>query len=103
MTGWRWAAQNSIAVATQVPIDEYAVIDLDAPVVAAYEHRPKGGAVRFAFHCRHCDALHSHGAGEGHREAHCTNSASPFHATGYNLALAADGSRMVKSDGLGPL
>lgn len=75
-------------MSTKLPIDQYAAIDLDAPVVAAYEHRTKGGAVRFVFHCPHCDALHSHGAGEGNREGHCTNPASPYHATGYNLALA---------------
>jgi hypothetical protein len=45
-------------------------------------------AFSFIFHCPYYDALHSRGAGEGHREAHCSNPASPYHATGYNLALA---------------
>ncbi len=72
----------------KVPINQYAAIDLDAPTVRAYEQRFKNGVVRWVFHCPHCDALHRHGAAEGHREAHCTNPASPYHATGYNLAYA---------------
>ena len=38
--------------------------------------------------CKHCKKWHRHGAAEGHREAHCNDSASPYWKTGYNLAYA---------------
>ena len=71
----------------KVPIDACAAIDLDAPTVAAYRHRTKSGALRYVF-SPHCDKLHSHGAGAGHREAHCLDPASAYLRTGYNLAHA---------------
>jgi hypothetical protein len=71
-----------------VPINAVACIDLDAPTIAAREVN-RNGLVRWRFWCRHCGQWHYHGPGEGHREAHCTNLDSPYHATGYNLALAS--------------
>ena len=53
----------------KVPIDEVAVIDLDAPVLPAYERRIDG-AVRWYVCCKHCREWHDHGPAEGHREAH---------------------------------
>jgi hypothetical protein len=71
----------------KVPISECHVIDLDAPVLPAYEVRIKGG-VRWVVWCKHCRTWHRHGTVEGQREAHCQNAASPCWKTGYNLAYA---------------
>jgi hypothetical protein len=71
----------------KVPIDDYACIDLDAPVLPACE-TISNGSVRWLVWCDHCDVYHRHGPAEGHREAHCNDSASPYWNTGYNLALA---------------
>lgn len=37
------------------------------------------------FWCPFCRVEHVHGAGAGHRAAHCFASASPFNETGYIL------------------
>ena len=71
----------------KVPIDHYAVIDLDAPTLPAYEAGIAGVTV-WRVWCAHCCRWHQHGAGEGHREAHCHDPASPYERSGYNLALA---------------
>lgn len=70
----------------KVPIGEFAVVDLEAPVLPAYEVKIKG-VTRYVVWCKHCKKWHRHGAGEGHREAHCTDSASGYWKTGYNLAF----------------
>ena len=54
----------------KVPIDEVAVISLDAPVLSAYEARVRG-VTRWFVWCKHCREWHSHGPAAGHREAHC--------------------------------
>ena len=54
----------------KVPIDHYAVIDLDAPTLPAYEAVIDGATVWHVW-CAHCCRWHRHGAGEEHREAHC--------------------------------
>ena len=74
----------------KVPIDQYSVIDLDAPTLAAIDKRGKG-RVRWAVWCKYCGVWHRHGPGEGHREARCSDEASPYLATGYNLALRRAG------------
>ncbi len=71
----------------KVPIDDRTVIDLDAPVLPAYE-AVINGAVRWVVWCRHCGSWHRHGPAEGHREAHCHDNMSPYWRTGYNLAYA---------------
>jgi hypothetical protein len=71
----------------KVPIDDFAALDLDAPVLPAYEANIKG-STRWLVYCGHCRRWHQHGAVEGHREAHCNDSASPYWKTGYNLAYA---------------
>ena len=71
----------------KVPISETAVIDIEAPVLSAYEAVIKG-SVRWVVWCKHCGQWHSHGPAEGHREAHCNDSASGYWKTGYNLAFA---------------
>jgi hypothetical protein len=76
----------------KVPISETALIDLDAPVLPAYETVIKG-TVRWLVWCRHCGKWHGHGAAEGHREAHCSDPASPYWKTGYNLAYAGEWKR----------
>jgi hypothetical protein len=78
----------------KVPIGESALVDLDAPVLPAYEAVIKG-VTRYVVWCKYCNKWHRHGAAEGHREAHCTDSASPYWRTGYNLAYAGE----WKSDG----
>jgi hypothetical protein len=71
----------------KVPINETAVIDLEAPVLPAYDAVIKG-SIRWQVWCKYCACWHEHGPGEGHREAHCNDSASPYWRTGYNLAYA---------------
>ncbi len=73
----------------KVPISEFDVIDLDAPVLPAYEVVVKG-AVRWIVWCKHCKNWHEHGPIEGHREAHCQDSRSPYWKHGYNLAYAGN-------------
>ncbi len=71
----------------KVSIDQYAVIDLDAPVLPAYEVVAKS-VRRWPVWCKHCREWHRHGPGAGHREAHCSDSSSPYWRLGYNLAYA---------------
>jgi len=71
----------------KVPIDEVAVIDVEAPVLGAYESKYRG-VVRWFVWCKHCRMWHDHGPAEGHRIAHCLDRASPYWKTGYNLAYA---------------
>ena len=71
----------------KVPISESALIDLDAPVLSAYEV-VVDGVTYWVVWCRHCGAWHRHGPTEGHREAHCEDSHSPYWQRGYNLAFA---------------
>ena len=70
-----------------VPISESTVIDLDAPVLPAYEAVVKG-STRWLVWCKHCKKWHRHGAAKGHREAHCKDRRSPYWKIGYNLAYA---------------
>jgi hypothetical protein len=62
-------------------------LDLDAPTLPAYEMDVAGITVWWVW-CVHCDDWHDHGAGEGHRIAHCRRGDSPYHEHGYNLAYA---------------
>lgn len=71
----------------KVPISASALIDLDAPVLPAYEAVIKG-SLRWLVWCKHCREWHTHGPAEGHREAHCNDSNSPYVKRGYNLAYA---------------
>ena len=73
----------------KVPISETALIDLDAPVLAAYEAVIKG-VTRYLVWCKFCKKWHRHGAAEGHREAHCNDSESGYWKQGYNLAFAGE-------------
>jgi hypothetical protein len=54
----------------KVPIDDCACINLDAPVLPAYEAFVSG-SVYWLVWCEHCGTYHRHGPAEGHREAHC--------------------------------
>ena len=45
-------------------------------------------AIRWLVWCKHCEVWHHHGPMEGHRKAHCNDSASPYWKIGYNLAYA---------------
>ena len=71
----------------KVPISEFAVIDLEAPVLSAYEV-VIDGVTHWVVWCVHCGEWHKHGPAEGHREAHCQDSRSPYWKLGYNLAYA---------------
>jgi hypothetical protein len=79
----------------KVPISDYALIDLDVPVLPAFEAVVKG-ITHWVVWCKHCEKWHWHGSAEGHREAHCKDSSSPYWNTGYNLAYAGE----WKNDGL---
>lgn len=46
----------------------------------------KGNDNTWKFFCEFCGVWHTHGAGEGHRCAHCHNSKSPY-SGGYYLKL----------------
>jgi hypothetical protein len=56
----------------KVRIDQHALIDLDAPTLAAYGTFTNGSAYWLVW-CKHCRIRHRHGPAEGHREAHCTD------------------------------
>ena len=73
----------------KVPIDDYACLDLDAPTLLANEITVDG-VTRWRVWCKHCQSWHFHGPAEGHREAHCHDSNSPYWRSGYNLALALE-------------
>ena len=70
----------------KVPLPNDMPLDLTAPTLAAYS-RKRNGHRRLLVWCKYCEAWHSHGQGEGHREAHCQEE-TPYSRTGYNLALA---------------
>lgn len=61
-------------------------LDLDAPTLAAFEVVVDGVRL-WRVWCQHCQQWHHHGAGEGHRIAHCKGD-SPYREHGYNLAFA---------------
>ncbi len=63
-------------------------LNLDAPTLPAHEHTDATGRTLWRVWCRHCATWHQHGPGEGHREAHCHDPASPYERNGYNLAYA---------------
>ena len=73
----------------KVPIDTHACLDLDAPTLPAYEAFVDG-SVYWLVWCDHCQVWHRHGPAEGHREAHCFDSGSPYWRQGYNLAFAGE-------------
>jgi hypothetical protein len=58
----------------------------DFPTFFCDEQRTRDGALIWSFWCGHCGKRHIHGAGAGHRAAHCWKPNSPF-ARGYNLDL----------------
>jgi hypothetical protein len=72
----------------KVPISDFALIDLNAPTVAAYAV-PHETGVAWGVWCKFCQAWHYHGIGEGHREAHCQPT-TPYSETGYNLSFVGD-------------
>lgn len=71
----------------KVPISECHFIDLDAPTLPAYQARIRG-VTHWVVWCKHRRKWHRHGAAEGHREAHCQDTGSPYWKQGYNLAYA---------------
>lgn len=54
------------------------------PVLLAYPGSSGGWRVW----CDWCERWHTHGAGEGHRVAHCACRKSPYADSGYRLELA---------------
>ena len=62
-------------------------LDLDAPTLPAYEVEIEGIRV-WRVWCKHCRRWHEHGAGEGHRIAHCEDQNSAYRLDRYNLSLA---------------
>lgn len=77
----------------KIPTTDGHVIDVEAPVFAAYAVSHQG-TVRWWVWCDTCRDWHTHGPGEGHREAHCSGE-TRYSRTGYNLALAGKMTRSV--------
>ena len=71
----------------KVPINIVSLIDLDAPVLPAYETFVDGSTYWLVW-CKNCREWHRHGPAEGHREAHCNDPGSPHWKSSYNLAYA---------------
>ncbi|WP_425343064.1 hypothetical protein [Priestia megaterium] len=65
------------------------------PILLAVESHPDG---RLSAWCPYCIEFHHHGVGEGHRQAHCTNEASPFKETGYILKKPGTKEKAVIED-----
>jgi hypothetical protein len=63
----------------------------ELPVMLCEEVPPtrRGAVTTWRFWCDYCRRWHSHGAGEGHRVAHCINQESPYLNGGYVLKLKA--------------
>ena len=72
-----------------MPTSDTQLIDIDAPMLAAYEVVTLG-VKRWMVRCNHCERWHRPGAAEGHREAHCNDSVSPYWKTGCNLVYAGE-------------
>jgi hypothetical protein len=70
-----------------VPIDDVAAVNLEAPVLPASATQ-RDGSVYWLVWCRYCQVWHRLGPADGHREAHCQDQSSPYWKTGYNLAFA---------------
>ena len=49
-----------------------------------------GRSAQLHIRCDHCETIHSHGAGAGHRAAHCYRKESPYLATGYILDIVGE-------------
>lgn len=77
----------------KIPTTDGHLIDIEAPVLPAYAVS-HNGALRWWVWCNACRDWHTHGAGEGHREAHCSGE-TRYSRTGYNLALAGNMTRSV--------
>ncbi|HEV6968101.1 hypothetical protein [Roseateles sp.] len=58
----------------------------DLPVFAC-----KTGSHTWTFWCPHCRIEHTHGAGAGHRVAHCAS--GPYKARGYVLAAGGEAAK----------
>jgi len=48
---------------------------------------------RLVFFCIYCRTKHYHGAGYGHRQAHCEKPNSPYRKTGYYLVPNTEAAR----------
>ena len=70
----------------KVPISAKDCIDLDAPVLPAYEvFLPT--TVVWVVWCQYCLNWHVHRAKEGFSAAACTEPLSPYRKSGYNISL----------------
>ena len=54
---------------------------------------PSADGRQWVFWCPFCHVWHAHGAGPGHRCAHCFRGDSPLQNTGYLLRLRKPGHR----------
>jgi hypothetical protein len=61
----------------------------EIPTVYCEEIKPRRpqDCETWRFWCDHCNKWHSHGAGAGHRLAHCHKPGSPYERTGYFIEL----------------
>ena len=67
----------------------FGLLNLDAPTLPANESIGDYGTTRWLVWCKHCNDWHVHGPMEGHREAHCHDSASPCRVAQYELLCFA--------------
>ncbi len=70
-------------------IEEEAFDSEGRPILSAYIYGA-GENARMRVWCRYCKQWHSHGVGEGHRIAHCSNRNRKYKKTGYFLKSAGD-------------
>jgi hypothetical protein len=75
----------------KIPLRNGQLLAIEAPVLRAYAVHSLGRS-RWLVWCKYCRDWHSHGGGDGHREAHCSEP-TPYTRTGYNLAAAGVMSR----------
>lgn len=75
--------QKGLPEVEPMPYDNEEVFDdRGYPVVEAIRDDLRGF---LKFYCRYCKAWHFHGAGDGHRVAHCWYDDSPYLQHGYVL------------------
>ena len=58
--------------------------DEGIPFILA-KYRKANNAELYVFYCDYCKKQHTHGAGDGHRAAHCSSEHSGFTRKGYHL------------------
>ena len=79
------AAELRIKTAMKICFDSTSIWDYSALTLVAESVLLDGFILRYRVWCPHCADYHYHGPRNGHREAHCHVTDSPFHKSGYNI------------------